>query len=152
MSTNFFAPDLTKRAPRSPRVRLGGYVILPRMLDKCRATIAGQNGEYHYDCAIDQHFLRFTGVDPQALRAEVESGKGDGEILEWIQANAPLKRQPWEIDQWSDFHNRRGPDSDAETLEYFAEAVSKFSTTREDIKTWFELLDVDDYGTFGGKA
>lgn len=152
MSTNFFAPDLTKRAPRSPRVRLGGYVILPRMLDKCRATIAGQNGEYHYDCPIDQHFLRFTGVDPQALRAEVETGKGDGEILEWIQANAPLKRQPWEIEQWSDFHNRRGPDSDAETFEYFAEAVSKFSTTREDIKTWFELLDVDDYGTFGGKA
>ena len=33
------ALDLTQRAPRSPRVRLGGYVILPRMLDKGRATI-----------------------------------------------------------------------------------------------------------------
>ena len=38
--------DLTKQAPRSPRVRLGGYVILPRMLDKGRATLAGKNGEY----------------------------------------------------------------------------------------------------------
>ena len=28
------APDLTQRAPRSPRVRLGGYVILARLLDK----------------------------------------------------------------------------------------------------------------------
>ena len=32
------APDLTQRPPRSPRVRLGGFVILPRMLDKGRAT------------------------------------------------------------------------------------------------------------------
>ncbi len=31
-------PDLTKFPPRSPRVRLGGYVILPRMLDKGRAS------------------------------------------------------------------------------------------------------------------
>jgi hypothetical protein len=35
-------PDLTKQPPRSARVRLGGYVILPRMLDKGRATIAGK--------------------------------------------------------------------------------------------------------------
>ena len=44
------APDLTQRPPRSPRVRLGGYVILPRMLDKGRATVAGKHGEYHYAC------------------------------------------------------------------------------------------------------
>jgi hypothetical protein len=36
------APDLTQRPPRSPRVRLGGYALLPRMLDKGRATIAGK--------------------------------------------------------------------------------------------------------------
>ena len=36
------SPDLTKRPPRSPRARLGGYVILPRMLDKGRAAIAGR--------------------------------------------------------------------------------------------------------------
>jgi hypothetical protein len=46
----------------------------------------------------------------------------------------------------------RGPDSDAETIGYFAEAVGKFTTTREDIKGWTELLDLDDYVTFGGKA
>ena len=41
------APDLTKQPPRSPRVRLGGYAILPRMLDKGRATLADKNGEYN---------------------------------------------------------------------------------------------------------
>ncbi|HKS37360.1 MAG TPA: DUF5069 domain-containing protein, partial [Verrucomicrobiae bacterium] len=34
------APDLTQRPPRSPRSRLGGYSLLPRMLDKGRATLA----------------------------------------------------------------------------------------------------------------
>jgi Domain of unknown function (DUF5069) len=152
MSTNINAPNLTQRPPRSMRSRLGGYVILPRALDKCRATLAGVAGEYHYDCPLDQHFFRYAGIDAQALKAVVAEGKGDGEILEWINANAANKHTPWEIAQWSAYHDQRGPDSDAETLAYFAGAVAKLSTTREDIRTWADLLDLDDHVTFGGKA
>lgn len=152
MSTKLNAPDLTQRAPRSPRVRLGGYALLPRMLDKCRASLIGKNGEYHYNCPLDQHVLNFIGLDPEALKQEVATGKGDGEILDWINANAKNKRGAWEIAQWSTFQDNRGPDSDAETLEYFAEAVGKLSKTREDIKTWADMLDVDDHVSFGGKA
>lgn len=145
-------PDLTQRPPRSPRCRLGGYVLMPRMLDKGRAEIAGKNGEYHYNCPLDQHILNFLGIDADALREQLATGKGDGEILEWTNANAKHKRSAWEIEQWSDYQQRRGPDSDAETLQYFAEAVGKFTKTREDIKTWADLLDLDDYVSFGGKA
>ena len=146
------APDLTKRPPRSPRCRLGGYAILPRMLDKGRAEIAGSNGEFHYDCPLDQHIINFIGIDPDALREQLATGQGDGEILEWINSNAKHKRSPWEIEQWSDFQQRRGPDSDAETLSFFGELLGRFSKTREDIKTWADLLDLDDHVTFGGKA
>jgi len=146
------APDLTKRPPRSPRCRLGGYAILPRMLDKGRAEIASINGEFHYNCPLDQHIINFLGFDPEALHEQLAAGKGDGEILEWINSNAKHKRSPWEIEQWSDFQQRRGPDSDAETLSFFGELLSKFSKTREDIKTWADLLDLDDHVTFGGKA
>ena len=146
------APDLIQRPPRSPRSRLGGYVVLPRMLDKGRATLAGTNGEYHYNCPLDQRFVRFVGIDPDKLLAELKKGKGDGEILEWIQANAKHKRHAWEIEQWSDYMDRRGPDSDAETMQFFAQYIAKFSKTREDIRTWADLLDVDDFVSFGGKA
>ncbi len=146
------APDLTKRPPRSPRCRLGGYAILPRMLDKGRAEIASTSGEFHYNCPLDQHIINFLGFDPEALHEQLAAGKGDGEILEWINSNAKHKRSPWEIEQWSDFQQRRGPDSDAETLSFFGELLSKFSKTREDIKTWADLLDLDDHVTFGGKA
>jgi hypothetical protein len=155
MTTNnndISAPDLTKRPPRSPRIQLGGYVLLPRMIDKGRAEIAGQSGEYHYNCPLDQRIIDFLGIDPAALREQLAAGKGDGEILEWINANAKHQRSPWEIEQWSDYMQRRGPDSDAETLQTFAEMVGKVSKTREDIKSWADLLDLDDHVTFGGKA
>jgi len=146
------ALDLTQRPPRSPRVRLGGYVILPRMLDKGRATLAKTAGEYVFNSAMDQHWLRFTGITARVLKAELAKGKGDGEILEWVQKTAPHKRAPWEIQQWSAYFNERGPDSDAETLGFFAERVAAKSKTREDIKTWFDLLDTDDHVSFGGQA
>ena len=151
-NSNFSAPDLTKRPPRSPRCRLGGYAILPRLLDKGRADIAGLNGEFNYNAPLDQHIINFLGLDVAALREQLAAGKGDGEILEWINANAKHKRAPWEIEQWSEFHEHRGPDSDAETLAFFADYVGKFSKTREDIKTYFDVVDLDDYVTFGGKA
>jgi len=145
------APDLRVRPPRGPRVRLGGYVILPRMLDKGRATIASQNGEYHYACPIDQHFLTYTGIDPTQLKEELAAGKGDSSVLEWIQANASQNRAPWEIAQWSSYQEARAP-SDSETREYFSKLHDAASARREDITTWFELLDLDDFVTFGGVA
>ncbi|MEJ1974369.1 MAG: DUF5069 domain-containing protein [Lacunisphaera sp.] len=53
---------------------------------------------------------------------------------------------------WSAWLEARGPDSDAETLADFAEAVGEHTKTREDIKTWFDLLELDDHVAFGGKA
>src|SRR5437667_10674322 len=99
-AANLGAPNLTQRPPRSPRSRLGGYTLLPRMLDKGRATLAGTNGEYHYNCPLDQRFLSFVGIDGKKLLAELKQGKGDGEILEWVQSHAQHKRAPWEIQQW----------------------------------------------------
>jgi len=146
-------PDLTQRAPRSPRLRLGGYAFLPRLLDKVRALNAGTNGTYQYGLRrMDRHFLNFLGIDPDALRAAAKLGGGDGELLAWVEANAKTPRQPWEIAAWSAWLEARGPDSDAETLADFAEAVGEHSKTREDIRTWFDLLDLDDHVTFGGKA
>jgi hypothetical protein len=145
------APDLTKQPPRSPRVRLGGFVILPRMLDKGRATIAGNNGEYHYACPQDQRFLNFAGIDPEALKQQLAAGKGDGEILEWIQANAKHKRTEPEIAAWSAWVEQRPP-TDPESRAYFNDLHSKAGSKRKDIATWFDVLDLDDYVSFGGKA
>ena len=143
--------NLTIRPPRSPRTRLGGFVILPRMLDKGRAQLAGKNGEYHYNCPLDEHFIKFVGIDPEALLVELKSGKGDGEILEWITAHSKNKPTELEIIAWSAWQETRVPSS-VENREYMHEAQKKIAPARGDISGWFDLLDVDDFVTFGGKA
>ena len=152
MKTQHFFIDLTQRPPRSFRVRLGNYVVLARMLDKGRATLVKKNGEYNYNSGTDQHLVRFLGFDTEALLKQLAAGKGDGEMLEWVQAHSKTPRSPWEIEAWSAFMEKRGPDSDAETFEFFAELLGRFSKTREDVKTWFEVGELDDYVSFGGKA
>ena len=42
--------------------------------------------------------------------------------------------------------------SDAWSHEFFLTNLKASGVDREDIGTWFELLDLDDYLTFGGKA
>jgi hypothetical protein len=153
MSINYNSPDLTQHPPRSPRSQLGGYVLLPRILDKGRAALANKLGAYHFaGKGMDRHFFNFTGLDHESLKKELARGVGDGEILNWVQANAKNQRQPWEIKTWSEYFLNRVPDSDSETWLHFAEEVKKFSATREDVKTWFDLMELDDYCCFGGKA
>jgi hypothetical protein len=145
------APDLTQRPPRSPRCRLGGYVTLPRLLDKGRATAANCQGEFKYDSGFDQHIIEFLGFDPKALLEQLATGKGDAEILDWLKANAQRHPAPWEIEQWSEYMLRRTPDSDTSTLTFFFRHLRSLCKTREDIKTWMDLIELDDFVTFGGK-
>jgi len=148
---NLNAPDLTQRPPRSPRVRLGGYATLPRCLDKGRATLAGKNGEYHFACPLDQRLLEFAGIKADDLKKQLALGKSDGEILKWITATSKTKPQPWEIAQWSALAEQRGA-TDVESREFFTELLAKLSNERDDVNGWFDLLDLDDYVSFGGKA
>ena len=62
------AKDLTKDYPRSPRDLLAGYIIAGRTLDKCRATLAGTAGEYHFDCPLDNFFFGFAEISGGRLQ------------------------------------------------------------------------------------
>lgn len=145
------APNLTQHPPRSPRVRLGGYTILPRLLDKARAVIAGTAGEYKYDNPNDGHFFRFTGLNPDALMEQVKTGAGDWEMLLWVNTNAPLKRTALEINQWSDW-TETVSFNDVEMREWFTDQIKRLNPAREDLRGTFDYLDLDDYVSFGGVA
>ncbi len=81
MSTTIPTTDLTQRPPRSTRQRLGGFVLLPRILDKGRAKLAKKNGEYNFNSGADQHLVKFLGVNLEELLKELAKGIGDGEAL-----------------------------------------------------------------------
>ncbi|MCH6258170.1 DUF5069 domain-containing protein [Puniceicoccaceae bacterium K14] len=151
-ASKLVAPDLTKRPPRSLRVELGGFAILPRLLDKCRATLASTNGEYHFNCPLDQLFLQFVGLNPEALQEQVATGKNDGEMLEWVQKNSSIKRGVWEIDAWTEYQGRRSPHPNTDLFEYYVSTLKEIGPSRTDTQSWAELLDLDDYCSFGGAA
>ena len=142
-------PDLSQHPPRSPRVQLGGYVHLPRLLDKARATVAGKAGEYHYNCPMDQNFFAFTGIGHEAVLAEVKKGLSDSEMLAWVRAST--KRQPSEIAAFSAWLADHAPGG-APGHEWFGEVIKAGAPDRDDVHGFFELLDLDDYVTFGGRG
>lgn len=141
--------DLTQRPPRSPRVRLGGYTILPRVLDKARATLAGTPGDYKFNNPLDSLLFGFTGVDSEAFLAQVKSGAGDFEMLQWLQARAP--KTPYEIAAWSAW-TETFVQHDLETREWLGGRIQALDRRRADIGVIFDYLDLDDYLSFGGKA
>ena len=151
MSTSLSAPDLTQRAPRSPRTRLGGFVILPRLLDKGRAHLAGKSGAYIFNSSLDKRFFSLVKIDFEALLVQLKEGKGDGEILAWINENAGYKPGDWEIAQWSAYQEGRV----ATTLrarENAAKQLATLAPERADVITGFDFLELDDFVSFGGKA
>jgi len=85
------------------------------------------------------------------MPARWTSASWTSEILGWIQKNGKGKHSEQEIAAWSAYAEQRAP-SDAESRKYFNDLHEKAAPQREDIVTWFDLLDVDDYVSFGGKA
>lgn len=142
MQAQLQALDLRKDFPRSPNMSLGGYVILPRIIDKCRAFIAGTNGEYNYNCPLDQLFFNFVKVDAEAFKQQVAAGKSDEEMLAWVQANAAEKHDEAAILTWSYQQRWRRPEG--EIIAYFETLRKSVAPENYQIETWFQLLDADE--------
>src|SRR5947207_1354825 len=85
--------DLTKEPPRSPKTRVGGYAILGRTIDKCRALLWGNIGEYHFDCPLDNMLFGFKRIKGDDFKAFVETGASDDEIAKWVGRNGTPKNE-----------------------------------------------------------
>lgn len=134
--------DLTKEAPRSPRVRIGGYAILARTYDKCRALLWGNIGEYHFDCPLDNMLFGFKGAKGDDFKAEVEKGATDEEMAKWLDNNGE-KKTPEEVKAWSDEVEAANPYENPEKRDWFVEQV-KVHRLNPLTTTLFDWLEVDD--------
>src|ERR1035437_4279849 len=101
MNTPIIGLDLTKQAPQSPRERTAGFAIAGRATDKCRASIAGKLGEYHYDCPLDNGLLSFKAINGSQFKPAVQAAKNYEDVGVWLLANG-TKKTPAEIKAWSD--------------------------------------------------
>ena len=142
--------DLTKQAPHSPRDRNAGFVIASRTTDKCRASMAGKLGEYHYDCPLDNMLFSFKGINGDQFKAAVKASKNYEDVGAWLLANGTAKT-PAEIKTWSDDLETGSMMNNSEKRAYFVENCSKLGLNPEKTTT-FDWLDADDRASFNHKS
>jgi len=141
------AKDLTKMAPRSAYEKLGGFAILARAIDKGRATIAGTNGDYNFDCPVDNMLLTFKGIKGADFKAYLVEGHTDEEVVAWFKQNGIMKTDE-EIQTWSDaFKSDYSYSSDPNKSGWFRGECERLNL--DPMKTTlFDFLDVDDKASF----
>jgi hypothetical protein len=140
------AKDLTQEAPASPGHRVGGYVILARMDDKCRAMLSGHPGDFHTDCPLDHFLLDFKGVAYDEIKHQIECGATDEEIAEYLDGHG-IPKTPEEIKAWSDSTEEMSPYDNPEKKDWFAAECAKLNLDPAKT-TLFEWLDADDKASF----
>ena len=137
--------DLKKKPPRSPREVLGGYVILARCLDKCRAFLLGMNGEYNYwYCSLCAQLEEFTGVDHEIMKEFVATGATDAELADWYKAQSKIK-DPMEIIRWNNkMRDMRLSEMSNEGQEYLEKYIQETLPSFPPVYVWFDVYDIEE--------
>jgi hypothetical protein len=144
------AKDLTREPPLSPRMRLGGYAILARTLDVCRADLAGTADAYHFGCPLDRMLFDFKEIRVDDFRAHVAEGGSDADVLRWLE-NVGARRFTAEVRGWSDRVENDRPYEDPARREWFKGECQRLGLSML-TTTLFDYLDADDAARFGSRA
>lgn len=135
---------MRKLHPRSPYEKLGGYVHLPRLIDKAKLHRQGLLNGYNYKTVgFDKHLLAFLKLDPDAFEEAANRLESDSAILQWVEANAK-KHTPESIEHWNGEMVSRHPDTAAKKARFIHFLKEAGGASRKDIKTYFDLIEFDE--------
>ena len=134
--------DLTTSYPRSVHDKLFGLVQIGRTIDKGKAYAEGKNGEYHYNCPMDQAVFGFLGIDHEKLLDVIRNAKSDADIEKYVKGFID-KKSPQEIATWNEELVTHEPDN-ADSREFFLELRNQVAPDRTDVTSWADLLDLDE--------
>ncbi|MGF1451840.1 MAG: DUF5069 domain-containing protein [Opitutales bacterium] len=139
------AKDLSKEAPRSPRVKLGGFVVAARTLDKCRAKLAGTLGEYHFDCPLDRIWFHSANLSSVEFMEYVETGATDEELAAWIEKETENMSQAAKV-QWNNDMRYKRINEMPEPLQLFLEGyIDRYvAPTGKLVTYWFDVYDIEE--------
>jgi hypothetical protein len=135
---------MQKVHPRSPYEKLGGYVHLPRLIDKARLHRKGLLDGYNYKTVgFDKHLFAFLKIDGDTFEETVNRLDDDGAILDWVQRHG-AKHSPEEIEQWNEAMISRHPDTAAKRARFNHFLKEAGGKDRKDIRTYFDLIEFDE--------
>ncbi len=135
---------MEKLRPRSPYERLGGYVHLPRLIDKARLHRQGLLDGYNYKTVgFDKHLLAFLKLEPDAFEKAANEIEDDSAILTWVRANGQ-GHTPEEITRWNEAMISRHPDTAEKKARFVNFLKEAGGAGRKDIRTYFDLIEFDE--------
>jgi hypothetical protein len=135
---------MRKLHPRSPYQKLGGYVHLPRLIDKAKLHRQGLLNGYNYKTTgFDKHLLAFLKLDGDAFEEAVSRLDRDEVILEWVRENG-AKHSAEAIEQWNKAMISRRPDTAAKQARFAHFLKEAGGAGRNDIRTYFDLIEFDE--------
>lgn len=123
-------------------MKLEGYVHLARMIDKCRAVLAGTEGEYIYPCPMDFRLMEFAGITETQFTEMVKTNPADEGVTRWFRGVAK-PHTPAELEEWNRMMLNRGP-STSEKQEYFNKCRDAVDPSRTDLTAWSDLQDLEE--------
>ena len=136
--------SMQKLHPRSPYEKLGGYVHLPRLIDKAKLHRKGLLDGYNYKTVgFDKHLLAFLKIDGDAFEEIANRLDDDQAILDWLQKNG--EQHPSEaIEQWNEAMMLRHPDTAAKKARFLHFLKEAGGDGRKDVRTYFDLIEFDE--------
>jgi hypothetical protein len=130
--------------PRSPYEKLGGYVHLPRLIDKARLHRKGLLNGYNYKTVgFDKHLLALLKLNGDAFEDVANSLDDDGAILDWVQKNG-VRHSPELIEEWNEAMISRHPDTAVKKARFLHFLKEAGGEGRNDIRTYFDLIEFDE--------
>ena len=134
--------DLTKAPPRSPKVRLDGLAMLPRTIDKLRATLpGGKPGVYKIE-GFSKRMLDTIVVNEDDLREAVRTAQSDDDVAAWLREHADTGKYA----EFNDYILKRSID-DVKDKAAFMERYPILKR-RPDIYYLADMLEADDAEMF----
>ena len=124
------------------RVKMDGYVHLARMIDKCRAVVAGTEGEYIYPCPMDERLMEFAGITADQFTATVKANPSDDAVARWF-IQAAKAHPPVQLEAWNRMMLSRGPSS-PESMVRFKKYLDAIDPSRTDLTAWSDLQDLEE--------
>lgn len=135
---------MRKRHPRSPYEKLGGFVHLPRLIDKARLHRQGLLNGYNYKTVgFDKHLLAFLKLDPDQFEEAANRLENDAAILGWVEEHS-TKQSPEAIEEWNQVMVSRHPDTAAKKARFTHFLREAGGEGRKDIQTYFDLIEFDE--------
>jgi hypothetical protein len=135
---------MRKLFPRSPYEQLGGYVHLPRLIDKAKLHRKGLLNGYNYKTVgFDKHLLAFLRLNPDAFEEAAGRLEDDQAIIEWIGQNG-VNHSAEQIEEWNEAMISRAPDSAVKKARFLHFLKEAGGAERKDIRTYFDLIEFDE--------